>query len=329
MNNNVSMKKIIASFCILASILIAPAVAQDALCDAGDSVKAQPYQIRAPITQRNKNLNRPLRKSSSAARASIYPLSVLSVSGDVQFERAGQTQLLGTGQYLYLNDIVSTGKNGFVSLRLGDGTVNALPPNARLRLLQVNAYTARYELLKGRIESKVTKSPNAKKSTFEIRLPTVSIGVRGTHFSVAYDPNQNTMKTEVREGLVKVQQRSTCSAPLMLSAGESVRLDITPWQVRPLLAAPALVDSNETQRDPSRLTFKVQPITGAQHYVAQVANDAAFLDIEREFSSNDTQLQLPDDNLKDGFYYVRLMAEDEQGLRGQARQYLFLRNRPD
>ncbi len=30
--------------------------------------------------------------------------------------------------------------------------------------------------------------------------------------------------------------------------------------------------------------------------------------------------------LDDGFYYVRLMAEDESGLRGYAQQYVFLRN---
>ena len=317
------MKKWMATLILLGVLRFEHATAQAVVCDVA-SVTEQAKIPSSPFKKSVGQVKNPhVRKI--VKRTIVYPLTVIALTGDVQRERGGSSQPIGVGESLYLNDVVVTGRDGFVSLRLGDGTVNALPPNARVKLSQVDAYTARYELLKGRVESRVVKSPNAKKSTFEIRLPTVSIGVRGTHFSVAYEEN-GIIKAEVIEGLVRIHQRNTCSTPLFVRRDESVRLDFSNWQVRPLLKSPQLVDKTAPQRADG-LAFYVTSVAGAKKYVAQVANDADFLDIQREFSSSDEVIRLPDDGLPDGFYYVRLAAEDELGLRGQTQQYVFLRNR--
>ena len=304
--------------CMALSMLWSSSIgAQELSCDADDA-----WPIVSTV-KKFKNIKKIQVKSLS--RPSVYPISIVAVTGSVERERAGQVSIVGTGETLALNDVLRTGADGFVSLRLGDGTVNALPPNARVRFLQVNRYTARYELLNGRIESKVTKKPSARKNTFEIRLPTVSIGVRGTYFSVAYNPTDGSLKSEVKEGLIKAQRRNMCAPPLMIAAGQGARLDEAQWRVRSILPAPKLVDDSVAQRD-AGLNFTIEPVSGASNYVAQVATDAAFLDVQKEFSSASPTIRLPEAKLDDGFYYVRLMAEDESGLRGYAQQYVFLRN---
>lgn len=258
--------------------------------------------------------------------AKVYPLTVIASSGLVERVVQGKTQAIEFGQRLYLNDTIKTGSNGFVSVRLGDGTVNVFPPNATVNLQQANPYVARYELIRGRVESRVTKSPKAKQNTFEVRLPTVSIGVRGTHFSVDFEPETGRMQTEVNEGVVRVNQRNTCSAPLWINANQAARLDMLPWTKRSLLAAPRLqkVDQAQLSND---LNFAVVPVVGARKYVTQVAEDASFINIIKELESPNENIVWADDQLKDGFYYVRIMAVDDLELRGAMFQSVFLRNR--
>ncbi len=72
-------------------------------------------------------------------------------------------QPLLVGQSLYLNDVIETRTQSFVSLRLRDGTENAFPANAQVKLLQSSPSVAKLFLIKGGVESRVKKAPNAKK----------------------------------------------------------------------------------------------------------------------------------------------------------------------
>lgn len=63
----------------------------------------------------------------------------------------------------------------------------------------------------------------------------------------------------------------------------------------------------------------MKPIEGATRYRAQVATDAAFLNIKQEQYSSTPQVNFHD--LKAFFYHVRLSAYDAQGLEGETGVY--------
>lgn len=255
-----------------------------------------------------------------AAPPPVYPAHVVAVQGDVRLLSRGGGAL-AEGAVLLRDDVVETQAGAFVSLRFGDGSINVLPPNARLKLSQVSSGVAQVVLLKGSVESRVTKSPNARKNTFEILLPTVSIGVRGTHFRVALD-EQKGERVEVEEGVVKVASRSVCTAPLTLTAGQGAWVSTRETSV--LLEAPELMSSDEPQRGRSRWRFDLKPLIGATRYHVQVANDQQFLDIWQEAVSTNPDVVMPNRGALDGFYYVRVSGVDSNGLEGRTKTHLFL-----
>lgn len=312
--------------------------AQDVVCDTNTVAKSssnkassrtqssRPRSSRRARTSVRKSSRKSAQKISVPARATVYPLEVIAVAGLVEVEKNGAVSMVGVGERLYLNDILRTGKDSFTSVRLGDGTVNVLPPNSRIKLLQLDDHTARYDLLNGRIESRVTKSPNAKKSTFEIRVPTVSIGVRGTQFSVSYQADTGESSLEVVEGLVQVQKRYSCEAGISVAQGEGLLLNQRDLKVQPLLDAPQWATNDTAQRD-ELLAFVVTPVAGAVKYRAQIASDLAFTNLQLQKDSESPTVKFNRDGLKDGFYFVRLYSIDANGMQGKFRQYVFLRNR--
>lgn len=260
--------------------------------------------------------------------APIYPAKILAAYGDVRLQaraNASTTPSITRDMLLYMGDVIQTGARGFVSLRFGDGSINVLPPNATIRLSSASKDVPRVELIKGEVESRIVKTPNAKKNTFEIQLPTVSIGVRGTHFKVSLDDIIG--RVWVEDGVVKVLHRTQCLPAQEVQAMQGVRIGVSETKVIPLLDAPDLLKSEEAQLDKNKLFFLLQPVAGAVRYRAQVAADANFTDIRQEAYSTSTQIVIPNDALSDGFYFVRVSAFDELNIEGHAEAHVFLRNR--
>ena len=261
---------------------------------------------------------------------SAYPAQVLAVRGDVVLlERNGKAltyaQPLLVGQSLYLNDVIETRTQSFMSLRLRDGTENALPANAQVKLLQSSPSVAKLFLIKGGVESRVKKAPNAKKNTFEIQMPTVSIGVRGTYFRVNVAPEGG--RVEVENGTVRVAQRQVCTTPVIVNAGQGVRVDDQSISSPvTLLAAPTIDQPEAAQRKESAIVLHINPVEGARSYRAQIASDERFIDIQAEAQSDAPVVTFNGYDFVDGFYYVRVSAVDATGIQGKTRSYPLLRN---
>ena len=324
---------------LFASVLAMPVSAQDINCNFD-----QGKQVQSPVKKSAKRNNTNSNKKSSTARSAsnrssanasffalpIYPARVVAVNGDVVLlERAGQVlsspRRLSALDSLDKGDVIQTRSRAFVSLRFGDGTENVLPSNAKIQLQEATKGVARVVLLNGSIESRVTRQPNAKRNTFEIQLPAVTVGVRGTHFKINTDSSQQWLSVE--SGLVQVQKRDTCESPLLIGAGQGVTLNQAVTAVKDLIDAPKWLGMNQAQREKNRLVFNVQPVEGATRYRAQVANDERFLDIQQETLGSSTELVFRDDDLPNGFHYVRFSAIDADGVEGKTQGHLFLRNR--
>lgn len=271
------------------------------------------------------------RRSFNVSRVELaYPAKVIALKGDVQLierNKAGASIALQKDMSLQLNDVIETGSKSFVSVRYGDGSINVLPPNAKIRLNQASKTVPRIELLKGEVESHIKKSPNATRNTFVIMLPTASIGVRGTHFRVKED--KSDFNVEVEDGIVRVARRNACIPAQLVSANMTAHIltNSTKTEMSVLLPAPELLNPDQAQRKSKNMTFVLSPLAGAAKYRLQIAKDSQFLDLQAEAYSDTTSIEVANDDLQDGFYYVRVSGVNNLGLEGQTAEHLFLRNR--
>ncbi len=224
---------------------------------------------------------------------------------------------------------IETGRNGFVTLGLQDGSRVSLPSNSRIRLakLRMARYTksprTELMLLRGRVESRVSPLDPGK-GRFEVRTLHSIAGVRGTHFRVGI--TEQGVTNEVLSGKVAVGRAGEPGA-LTLVRGQGNLIDEN--KVGPALAllrAPAL--ANNTTHVYATARFTPGPVAGAAAYRIQIASDRDAEDVLAESRTDGGPVTL--DGLPDGNYFVRISAIDKTGLEGFAStQPITLENRAE
>lgn len=242
----------------------------------------------------------------------------------------GQERTLALGDKLNEGSLITTGKNGFLTLELADATRISIPSNSQLALakLRMTKFTksprTEVKLLQGRVESKVS-SLQSNKGRFEVSSKLAMAGVRGTHFRVGV--NDNGIANEVLEGGVAVGQIQKPAA-LTLSSGQGNIVSPTGvGKAVMLLAAPQLADDYQLQQRPT-LQFTALPVTDALAYRAQISKDLLAQDVVTESMAN--QLNFKFNNIDDGRYFIRVTAIDTNGLEGLPGIYPFtLKARPE
>lgn len=242
----------------------------------------------------------------------------------------GQERSLALGDKLNEGSVISTGKNGFLTLELADATRISIPSNSQVALakLKMTKFTksprTEVKLLQGRVESKVS-SLQGNKGRFEVSSKLAMAGVRGTHFRVGV--NENGIANEVLEGGVAVGQIQKPAA-LTLSSGQGNIVSPTGvGKAVMLLAAPQLADAYQVQQRPT-LQFTALPVTDAVAYRAQISKDALAQDVLAESMAN--QLDFKFNHIDDGGYFIRVTAIDANGLEGLPGIYPFtLKARPE
>ncbi len=258
-------------------------------------------------------------------RTELAPAVVTAIKGRV--EAGGQA--VASGLNLREGDVVKTGDDGFVTLRLADGSLVTVQSKSIVRIERTRqvmntggAMDSILRLESGRLETHAApqKGPAAR---YEIRTPTSNMGVRGTVFRVAADETGKKAQGEVTEGLVAIESSSTDSSaaaavskPLGLAAGfgsivEAGKPPSAPVALLPppdLAALPATVVKAGVS-----VTFPL--VAGAVAYRGQVALDAAFTNLITDASATTPTLAFKD--LPDGELYVRARAIDALGLEGK------------
>lgn len=331
-SREVAREKSLLMLACAAFVLFSPAVsAQELSCDT--SVAPSTFHKAIQKSNSNKSAARKVKFSASTAEPNspVYPARVLASKGDAFLvERNGQRVTpvtLSENFQVQLNDVIETGVKSFVSIQYGDSSINVLPTNSKVKLGQRSPNVVRVELLRGEVESRVTKKPNAKANTFEIQLPTVSIGVRGTHFRVKLEELGG--RVEVEDGIVRITRANMCVPASILKAGEAEQIfnaSSNTVQVH-LLEKPELLASEEAQRDIKDVKFTVKPVAGAVRYRLQIAEDSRFVNLQSELVSESPTFILKNDTIRDGFHYLRVSGIDGQGFEGKTSEHLFLRNR--
>ncbi|HEV2664759.1 MAG TPA: FecR domain-containing protein, partial [Blastocatellia bacterium] len=159
----------------------------------------------------------------TGATALAYALDarVASVQGTAVRRNHQRAFILARGDLLNPGDEIDTRGGGRVVIELTDGSVVVVHPNSRIVISDYRAAPSlreMFRILVGRVRIKIAHY-GGKPNPYRVNSPTASILVRGTDFSVAVEPSNDT-RVEVYDGLVEVQSLSDSRRRVLLSKGQ-------------------------------------------------------------------------------------------------------------
>ncbi|MGE4429329.1 MAG: FecR domain-containing protein [Sphingobium sp.] len=226
---------------------------------------------------------------------------------------------------------IETGKGGFVTLQLSNGSRLTLPSQTRIRVATLRRFQLNgmvdvtFLLEKGRVETNATPVGDSG-GRYRIRTPIAVSAVRGTVFRAEYDAAAALSRTEVVEGNVAVSDEDQAAAQNIgkgFGAIVSTQGDIRREE---LLPAPELLNPGKVQVDP-QVAFTLKPLDKAQRYHVQIARDPGFIEMEQELYSTEPDTRF--DDIGNGRWFVRASAVAASGLEGMPQTYAMRRMRID
>ena len=221
---------------------------------------------------------------------------------------------------------LQVGPDGFVTVRLADGSVVKVSAQSDVQLRQLRrrgragSVQSVVEIQRGSVESSVAPSTDASRR-FEVRTPRAVTSVRGTRFGVTLSESGDTTAA-VLQGAVAVQSRTAdnpaqhnaAATVLQPGQGLAVQADGTVGSPRSLLPAPDLTSLPAAVHDLGLLALNVPGQAGANAYQAIVARDAELTQVLRSGTFANGQLRWK--GLDDGQYFISVRAIDAEGIAG-------------
>ncbi len=288
-----------------------------------------------PVVARFNRLLRPSRLQPG--QRLLLPASLLKGTAEPARVEYVRGSVHADGAAMHIGDTVTegaalqVGAQGFVSLRLHDGSLLQLQANSHSKLLRLRDLPAGQrrntliELDQGRIDA--TVAPQTPGSRFQVKTPLATAGVRGTRFGVSVPAEAARTSADVVEGRVEVQAVARAvGAPVVVDAGQGavVRRGAAPVR-EPLLPAPDLSGlRGRVERVPAPLPLAA--MAGATHYRVEIADDEAFT---RVLWSVEGALPILFEGLPDGRYRLRARAIDADELLGtEASGNLWIKTTP-
>ncbi|MFT7518330.1 MAG: hypothetical protein ACI9MC_000461 [Kiritimatiellia bacterium] len=237
---------------------------------------------------------------------------VLSQSGEVTASAGGAANPLSSGDRLAVGTVIETGSAGRAMLELADKSHVRIGPSSSVTLGKLHLNDAMQRIVelqvdRGSIDTVVT--PGGEGSSFNVRTPYGTAGVRGTSFRVSADVNEQT-RLETLTGLVEFEGSSSS---VMVGAlhGSILGTSGTPTEPESLLAAPAIRSPLGGTITDKGLRWK--RVKQATNYVVEAARDAEFV-LEGARHEAAATSMVPD--LSDGTWYWRVASVDTNGFVG-------------
>jgi hypothetical protein len=163
--------------------------------------------------------------STSAVAKSPVSCKFVSVSGKVTVTgQAGQPgRTAKKGKSVAKNESVVTSQDASAVLEFSDGSQLTLQPGTELSVVELKSSpdqgtVLKFKLALGSLLAEVARMLSVN-SRFEIEAGGVTCGVRGTKFTMAYDPGRRKLALGVSEGSVYANSGKT---RLVLNAGEQI-----------------------------------------------------------------------------------------------------------
>ncbi|WP_035572969.1 FecR domain-containing protein [Halomonas halocynthiae] len=245
-----------------------------------------------------------------------FPGIVTHLTGAVwHVEQGRQRQPLAMGDDVQVGSLLETSFDGFVAVAFADGARITLPSRTRVTLeKREDGRGVSVMLAEGRVESRIPRTESGKPH-FDVVTPTGNLGVRGTHFRVAYNDATATYgeitgtTVSVLEGLVDA---SFNVGQTGVAAGQGAWESEGEFGVVELLPSPRLHSSSEGLND--SLELMLSQVPKAELYRVKLATDADFFNVVQDVSSPNHQLEIS--GLDEGLYYLHLTAIDSNGVEG-------------
>ncbi|MCZ8255585.1 MAG: FecR domain-containing protein, partial [Polaromonas sp.] len=205
------------------------------------------------------------------------------IAGDVNVLRAnGSTEPLAKGKPLESGESILTGSAGRAQVRFTDGGLVSLQPNTEFKIAnyvdEADPKQDRFlvDLLRGSMRAITGLIGKRNRENYKVTTTTATIGIRGSGFSVGYNPDGSLGITTELDG-IEVCNAGGCVG---LTAGESVRV-VSPTEapvrtnVRANVPTPAPAQEVVTTGNQTTADGKASIVSTPSAPVRQVFTDLA------------------------------------------------------
>lgn len=250
------------------------------------------------------------------------PIKIMVLSGDVTIQHHTQSAFvkLNADDQVVEGDLIKTGVKSIAKLRFANDSVLNLQPNSTVgieisqQVTQTKTIRVKLKLNQGRAEVHANPEHHAG-DQFEVETPSAVAVVRGTKFRVA--ANGDIGIQETLEGSVGF---ATAKQSVIVNRGfgtvaEKGKAPLTP---QALPATPS-INGFANQFDFLPIAFNLNQQADARVIFAQVSKDNTFenLVLEQSVVVNGGAKNIAFNDLADGQYFLKLRAQDAQGLQGR------------
>jgi len=187
-----------------------------------------------------------------AVAAQVRVGKVIDAVGGVSVRRVEEpnAEKLDNGSYVYVGDTIMTSRSGRVKFLMKDESVLTLGRSATLvvRSYDVNNSTDERNttlyLVTGKLRALVNKIFGSRDSNFKVQTPTAVAEVRGTHFIVVSNLNDETVIYCLSGSVISSNRDKKIQDKVVLKQGEcsSVLENLEPTKIMDCLSGTALYD---------------------------------------------------------------------------------------
>lgn len=243
---------------------------------------------------------------------------VLALTGTPQLiDKHGTTQTLVVGQLLKRGSQIVTDNDASVVLQFADASRLQLYPDSQLTVVKLARGAQKLPIIKvdlnqGQADNQVIPKTNASRR-YEVRTPHAISAVRGTEYRIRAD--SHGAGAEVLRGKVAVRTR-THLTNVLLPAGFGISVQPGKPAKKTALSPAPDIHSIPPLLESSPFHVQWQAQDGINGYQVQVAKTADFAIPLISQTTQKAQLNSKT-RLEDGNYFIRVRAQDAQGLFGQ------------
>ncbi len=258
-------------------------------------------------------------------RSTATVATVKSATGkNAMVRNNSRIETLLSGTELKPGDRLETGLQSSLTIGFADGSQATIAPLSKVLIENLLAYgntgitETRLKIEEGSADSKV-KPLTLAASKYVVTTPVFNLGVRGTEFRARFDSQSQTTFSEVLEGGVAAQGK-TSQVVVGAGFGTKALINTEPGLPQKLPDAPKLSGFTPlADRIPARVSWLPEP--NVRGYRAQVFADPAMDRQLLEAVFAEPQATWP--GLADGNYVLSVRSIDVQGFEGASATAVF------
>ncbi len=171
--------------------------------------------VAGMLAQAPQIMRQPMADTTNAA-------SLVTGGGRIVVQRNNSPWRLEPGEYVYPNEVITTGDDGWGMFKVSDGSTFEVYPNSKINFRANRGnWEDLLELWLGKVKIQI-EHPGGLPNNNKVRTPTAVISVRGTTFDVEYKPEDDSTTVLDEEGSVEVASAFNLDNKKLLNANEMI-----------------------------------------------------------------------------------------------------------